>query len=55
MIQNLLKILENIDPSRLDYSEWVSVGMALKDEGFTVQDWDNWSKSDVRYHEGDCL
>lgn len=52
---NLLKILEYIDPAGCDYQEWVNVGMALKHEGYSVNDWDNWSKRDLkRYHAGDC-
>ncbi len=52
---DLLKALEYIDPARLDYQEWVNVGMALKYEGYSVSDWDNWSKRDfARYHDGEC-
>jgi RecA-family ATPase len=54
-MQNTLKLLEYIDPARLNYQEWVSVGMALKQDGFTASDWDNWSKRDpARYHPGEC-
>ncbi len=54
-MSELLEILDHIDPAALDYQEWVNVGMALKDEGYTCKDWDNWSKSDpARYHAGDC-
>ena len=51
-----LELLEYIDPSRLDYQEWCSVGMALKDAGCTAADWDDWSKRDPqRYHAGECF
>ncbi len=51
-----LELLEHIDPSLLDYQEWLSVGMALKDAGYTAADWDNWSKRDpARYHPGECF
>ncbi len=54
-MSNLLEILDHIDPAKLDYQEWVNVGMALKDEGYACSDWDKWSKSDTaRYHDGDC-
>ncbi len=56
--QNLLDLLEHIDPSSLDYSEWCSVGMALKDAGHTAADWDRWSSRDSkRYHgkSGECF
>lgn len=52
---NLLEILDSIPPGELNYQEWCSVGMALKDAGFSAFDWDNWSKSDhTRYVPGDC-
>ena len=50
----LLEILEHIPPSDLSYDEWTQVGMALKHEGFTAQDWDEWSRADSRYHAGEC-
>lgn len=52
---DLLKILEHIDPAKLDYQQWVNVGMALKDEGYSVDVWDKWSSRDAaRYNQGDC-
>lgn len=54
--QDLLKLLDYIDPGMLDYQEWLNVGMALKHEGFTAADWDAWSKRDApRYHPGECF
>lgn len=53
-MENLLKILEYISPADCDYQEWVNVGMALKHEGFSADDWDRWSQSDSRYHSGEC-
>ena len=52
---NILEVLDYIDPALLDYQEWVSVGMALKDAGHTAADWDSWSQRDTgRYHSGEC-
>ena len=51
---NLLEILSHIPPSDLNYDEWLQVGMALKHEGYTVTDWDAWSKADSRYEAGAC-
>lgn len=52
---NLLELLNYIDPSMLDYSQWLAVGMAVKASGFTVSDWENWSARDSkRYHKGEC-
>ena len=52
---NILEVLEHIDPSILDYQDWVNVGMALKEEGCMASDWDAWSRRDAaRYHAGEC-
>lgn len=53
---DLLEILDQIHPSELDYQEWCSIGMALKQEGYTAADWDRWSQRDAgRYHSGECF
>ncbi|WP_438836257.1 AAA family ATPase [Streptococcus pluranimalium] len=52
---DLIPLLEYIDPSVLSYQEWVNVGMALKQEGYTAMDWDNWSQADKRYKKGECF
>lgn len=52
---DLIEILEYLDPAELTYEEWVHVGMALKQEGYSAADWDNWSRRDPhRYHAGEC-
>ena len=49
------ELLDHIDPSVLDYNEWVQVGMAIKHEGGSAYEWDLWSKRDAaRYKAGDC-
>lgn len=53
---DLLQILDHIDPALLDYQEWLSVGMALKEAGHTASEWDEWSRRDAaRYHAGECF
>ncbi|MDT2291688.1 AAA family ATPase [Paenibacillus larvae] len=53
---DLVSLLEYIDPSYLNYQEWINVGMALKYEGYTASNWDDWSKRDsTRYHPGECF
>lgn len=53
--QDILKILDSIDPSALEYQEWCNVGMALKDAGYGCADWDSWSQRDFsRYNRGEC-
>lgn len=54
--QDLLPLLSYIDPAALNYQEWVNVGMALKQEGYTAADWDSWSRRDAaRYRVGECF
>lgn len=56
MQKNHLELLQHINPSLLNYQEWVNVGMALKYEGYTAMDWDSWSAQDSkRYHQGECF
>lgn len=55
MTDSLLEALNAIDPSKLNYAEWIEVGMALKAEGHSSSVWDDWSRRDpARYHDGDC-
>lgn len=50
-----LGILSHIDPAALSYSEWLSVGFVLKDQGYTAAEWDAWSQRDKsRYKAGEC-
>lgn len=51
---DLIEALNHIPPSALNYTEWVTVGMALKHEGYSPDVWDSWSRSDTRYKSGDC-
>ena len=52
---DLTELLEYIDPGALSYQEWLSVGMALKEEGYGAEVWDDWSRRDGgRYHRGEC-
>jgi len=54
-MSDLHELLAAIDPAQTDYTEWVSVGMAIKHEGGTVTDWEQWSSRDSkRYHQGEC-
>lgn len=49
------EVLANIDPARLNYQEWLNVGMALKEEGLPPSVWEDWSRQDPgRFHEGEC-
>ena len=52
---DLIPLLDYINPSVLSYQDWVNVGMALKHEGYTAMDWEQWSQSDSRYKKGECF
>lgn len=54
MENNLLSALRAIDVAQLTRAEWISVGMALKEEGYPCSIWDDWSRDDSRYHPGEC-
>lgn len=52
---DLLQAIDFIDPTRLDYAEWLSVGFGLHESGLPLEAWDSWSQRDpARYHEGEC-
>jgi len=47
--------LDAIPCAQLNYDEWVGVGMACKEAGLDVADWDAWSATDPdRYEPGMC-
>ena len=50
---DLEALLGYINPSTLSYQEWINVGMALKEEGYTASVWDQWSRQDSRYRDGE--
>ena len=53
-IEEIKEALQYIDPANLDYSEWLQIGMALKDAGATCDIWDSWSRRDsARYVQGE--
>ena len=54
MNNNLLSALRAINVAELERSAWIAVGMALKQEGYPVSVWDDWSRNDRRYHPGEC-
>ena len=54
MENNLISALKYIDVAELDRADWISVGMALKEEGYPCSIWDDWSQNDVRYKPGKC-
>lgn len=53
-VADVRDMLAAIDPD-MDYMEWVRVGMALHEGGFSVVLWDEWSKRGTKYQQGDCV
>lgn len=53
---DLTELLEYLDPGEMDYTEWLSVGFALKEAGYPCSVWDEWSRRDPgRYHAGEAF
>ena len=53
--QDLLEALDFLDPGTMTYEEWTIVGMGLKQAGYPVTSWEQWSARDGgRYHRGEC-
>lgn len=50
----ILSALKALDVAAMTRAEWITVGMALKAEGFPCSIWDDWSRNDRRYHPGEC-
>ena len=48
------RMLDFISPSSLTYDEWLAVGMALKNSGCDCSDWEQWSRADERFKDGEC-
>ena len=46
--------LNCINVADLSYTDWVSIGMALKHEGFPCSVWEEWSRNDPRFKDGEC-
>lgn len=51
-MESLLNCLSYIDPD--EYQTWVTVGMALKHEGYSCSDWAAWSSGSAKYKHGIC-
>ena len=51
-MESLLNCLQYIDPD--EYQTWVTVGMALKHEGYSCSDWAAWSQGSAKYKPGIC-
>ena len=50
----LQEVLKKLSPALLSYDEWLEVGAALYHSGYDCSLWDDWSRADSRYKDGDC-
>ena len=53
-MDHIILALQSMNPADLDYDSWLRIGMALKNEGYPVEVWENWSRGEARYHPGEC-
>lgn len=54
-LESIRAVMEAMPALECDYQHWLWVGMALKDAGGTLAEWDAWSAADTgRYHGGEC-
>lgn len=55
VVTDPIEVIQHINPTHLEYDEWLSVGMALKYEGASAKDWALWSMDDPnKYRDGEC-
>lgn len=50
--EELKKALNFVDPTSLDYTEWIKIGTALKSEGLDMETWNQWSQQDQARYKG---
>ena len=48
---DLEELLKYIDPASLTYQEWINIGMALKEEGYSMETWQDWSATDAERYD----
>lgn len=52
---DIKQVLNGLAMTRVDnYSDWVTTGMALKNSGYDLTLWDEWSKLSSKYRPGIC-
>lgn len=50
-IRRMLDFISVVDG---EYEKWLSVGMALKNEGLACSLWEDWSRTQPEYKDGEC-
>ena len=50
-----ITVLNGLAQERVDnYTNWLGVGMALKNSGYSCELWDEWSRKSSKYKAGEC-
>ena len=52
MKDSVIEALYHIPPERINRTDWVKIGMALKAEGYSCDIWDQWSSTDKSVKDG---
>lgn len=53
-VADVRNMLAALDPD-MGYEEWLHIGMALHEGGYSVTIWDEWSRRGKKYQAGDCV
>jgi len=55
LTDEIITVLQGLSQTRVDnYTQWIQVGMALKNSGQSCEIWDEWSRSSSKYKSGIC-
>nr|DAZ40264.1 MAG TPA: Regulatory protein repA [Caudoviricetes sp.] len=49
---DMQEVLDFLDPSEVQYQDFVVVGMALKDAGYPFSIWEDWARRDTKRYKG---
>ena len=52
--ERALAMLHVVPVASQTYEDWIAVGMILKNTGNSVSDWEQWSRADERFKQGEC-
>lgn len=52
--ERALAMLRFVPAAALTYEDWIATGMILKNNGNYLSDWEQWSRADERFKEGEC-
>lgn len=52
--ERAIAMLEKIPCAEQTYGDWIAAGMILKNNGNTCSDWEEWSRADERFKDGEC-